>query len=154
NALAVLIDDLEAVDEGSAAFLAALGRQARHAHVIVACTLRTGDRELGSAAQVFRQFASVFKLSPLHADEALELLRSLFGDTPNLARLGERLHRISQGNPDHLMRLAEYLVRQRLLTCHDGTWVLPFDLDLDSLPATRTEAWSAQLTRLSEGARS
>jgi hypothetical protein len=152
--LVVLVDDLQAADEVSASFLAALAKEARAQRLLLAVGVRDeGGERASSAAQVFAQGARRMALLPLSAAEILELLRSVFGDTEHLPRVAERLTRASAGVPGRCMDLARHLVSRELARYVDGAWVLPSDIADLALPEGEAELQSAQLERLSPAAR-
>jgi tRNA A-37 threonylcarbamoyl transferase component Bud32/tetratricopeptide (TPR) repeat protein len=152
--IAILVDDLDALDEASAAFLAALAHEARGTQILIVSSLRQDEhRVLPKALAAQRQLATQVTLPPLSSAETQELLRSVFGEARHLGRVAELLHRLSQGSPAHVMELAEYLVKSNIALYLNGSWVLPQTLEEEHLPATRGEMFAARLRRLSEDAR-
>jgi tRNA A-37 threonylcarbamoyl transferase component Bud32 len=152
--LAILVDDLDALDEASLAFLAALSHEARGTQILIVSSLReVENRTLPKALAAQRQLAKQVLLPPVTSSETQELLRSVFGEALHLGRVAELLHRISQGCPAHVMELAEYLVKGKIALYLNGSWVLPQTLEEEHLPATRGEMSAARLRRLSEDAR-
>ncbi len=152
--LAILIDDIDVVDEASAAFLAALAHEARGTQIMIVTTLREDhERTLPKHLTAQRRLATRIELSSLDEAETVALLRSVFGEPPHLARVAGLLQRISQGCPGHLMELAEYLVKSNIALYLNGSWVLPQTLEEEHLPATRGEISAVRLRRLSADAR-
>jgi hypothetical protein len=150
HAVVLLVDDLHCADETSAAFLAALAKEARDQKLLLAVSLRSGEDVRNSAgAEALLQSARRVSLLPLASDELLELLRSVFGDTEHLGRVAERLTRASRGVPGPCMDLARHLVGRGLARYVDGAWLLPPDIADVALPESEAERHSALLARLS-----
>jgi tetratricopeptide (TPR) repeat protein len=152
--LAIIVDDLDAVDEASAAFLTALAHEARGLPILIVVSWREDEeRPLPKHLDAQRRLARVVSLPPLELSDTLALLRSMFGETLHLGRVAELLQRITQGCPAHVMELAEYMIRGNVALYLNGSWVLPQALEEEHLPATRGEMSAARLRRLSEDAR-
>jgi serine/threonine protein kinase len=152
--VALLVDDMQAADETSAGFLAALAKEAREQRLLLAISVRSADGTRNSSAtEAFLQSARRVALLPLSAEEILELLRSVFGDASHLARVAERLTRASGGAPGPCMDLAHHLVSRDLARYVDGAWVLPPDIADIALPESEAELQSAQLAQLAPNAR-
>ena len=149
----LIADDLEAFDEASAAWLAALAREANTHQLLVVAALGTDSAHLGPAATTLRQGATRLALQPLSREETSELFRSVFGDVQHLARFAEMVYQRSEGNPGHAVDLAEHLGREGVVAYVEGAWVLPQTIDAASLPANRADAEIARLARLPAHAR-
>ncbi|HEX4477985.1 MAG TPA: hypothetical protein VH142_23015, partial [Polyangiaceae bacterium] len=149
----IVADDLERFDDGSAAWLAALGREPRARKVLVVAALRNDRAPFGIAVQGLRQNATRLELGPLSPLETSELLRSVFGDVQHLTRFVDLLHQRAEGNPAHAMDLAEHLNREHIVVFTEGAWVLPQTIDAGGLPANRVDAEAARLGRLLPHAR-
>jgi tetratricopeptide (TPR) repeat protein len=146
----ILLDDLQAMDEASAALFASLGLAAATSHLLVVAAVRTEhEGSIPSAAQAFVQKSLVLPLGPLAQDECTELLRSMFGDVEHLARTAHELADKADGNPGQLIELCEHLLRANLIRCNDGAWVLPQEIPELAIPATRAQLDEARLKRLS-----
>ncbi|HEX6242033.1 MAG TPA: AAA family ATPase, partial [Polyangiales bacterium] len=152
--LVVLVDDLERADESSAAWLAALVSSADELKLLVAVgLLEGGDEERSFAIKALRQHARRVAVKPLLAPETHKLLASLFGEVPHLARMSERLFRLTGGVPAQLVELARHLVREGAITNVDGTWVLPQELSEEQLVVDRSDQIKVALARLSDDAK-
>jgi tetratricopeptide (TPR) repeat protein len=151
--LVMIVDDVQLLDGGSAAWLASLAREGKSRKLLIVASLRDEASAPSFAVQALQQDALRVPLVPLTAAESLELTRSVFGDTPNLRRIATLIHERSGGNPAHAMELAEYLVRQGLAYYADGAWALPQDVAADALPSDRTQVHAARLARLPPTAR-
>jgi hypothetical protein len=111
HTLALIVDDVDLLDEESqAVLLTLLRRGAGHRLCVVTSVGAVQDAERSHALAALRASSTQLQLSALSADETLELLRSLFGEVPYLARLSARLHKLSEGNPEHCLLLARQLV--------------------------------------------
>ncbi|MDB4991086.1 MAG: multi-sensor signal transduction multi-kinase, partial [Myxococcaceae bacterium] len=152
--LAIVVDDVHAIDEESQALLTSLAHgEPGHRLLLVAALGREGGRELSAALVNLRDRSTRLRLLPLSASETLDLLRSVFGAAPYLSRLAERLYRASEGNPAYCLELAAHLVQTGAAQYREGAWSLPVELSSESLPASRQAAHVARLERLSGEAR-
>ena len=150
HALALFVDDVQAIDEESQALLTTLAHaEAGHQLMIVVALTRDAKAETTAALANLRGHATRIRLLPLSASELLELLRSVFGQAPYLGRLAERLHRASEGNPAYCLELAQHLVQTGAAHYQDGTWTLPVELTPGSLPQSRQAAHVVRLERIS-----
>jgi tetratricopeptide (TPR) repeat protein len=131
--LSILVDNLHRVDEGSAALLALLAAAAPHHPLLLITTLRKGESAAAPAAlRHLLVDAERFALGPLTLQDSSALVRSLFGEVPNVERVSHWLYRLSSGYPHHLMELSRYLVAHGLARYSDGTWALPRELPSDA----------------------
>jgi tetratricopeptide (TPR) repeat protein len=155
SALIIIADDIDLYDEGSAAWIASLAREARpHTHKLGVFASVCSDRApFGLPVQALGQTAMRLVLQPLTHRETAELFRSVFGDRQHVARLVDRIHQRSGGTPALAIELAEHLGRQNVITYADGAWVLPQELRDEMFPATLEDAEIAHLHRLPQSAR-
>ena len=153
DTLVLLADDLEGVDEASAAWLAALAREAGPHRLLVAATRRSDGGEISLAVQALRQNATRLVLPPFAPAETAQLFRSVFGEVAHLARFVDLVHQRTDGNPGHALDAAEHLSREGVIAYAEGTWVLPQAFAADALPADREGADLARIARLSPNAR-
>ncbi len=152
--LFLAVDNVQAADDNSAAFLAGLGREARSSHIVLFVTQRTGDPIVAAAPlRMMRQRSSRLKLAGLSADACEELVKSLFGQVPNVGRVANLLFERSAGAPQQLMDLAQILVRRKIAKYGAGTWVLPQDVATEELPSQADEILANRVAGLSPGAR-
>jgi tetratricopeptide (TPR) repeat protein len=154
RSLVVLIDNAEDLDEGSAAWLATLAHDAKSTRLLLVSTLnREALGPLPLPIVALRQAATVLELEPLKKSETEELLGSVFGDAPHLARLSELVHEQAQGSPRRAMDLAEHLVREEVVRHADGVWLLPQAIATRHLPQGAHGVQAARLERLPAPAR-
>jgi hypothetical protein len=152
--LFIAVDNIQAADDNSASFLAALGRESRGRRIVLFATQRAGDRVVAEApVRMLRQRASRLKLAGLDAASSEELVKSVFGEVPNIGRVARLLFERSAGVPQQFMDLAQVLVRRKIAKYVAGTWVLPQDVATDELPKGE-EILSSRLATLGSGARS
>ncbi|HKU44526.1 MAG TPA: AAA family ATPase, partial [Polyangiales bacterium] len=152
--LLIAVDNLQAADEDSAAFLASLARECRRARLVVLVTQRIGDAAFAPAAvRALRQRSGHLKLAGLRVAACEDLVRSLFGDVEHCARVAKLLHARSGGNPRQCMDLAQLLVSKRIARYDAGTWILPHEVSGDELPDRIEELLEARLAALSVPAR-
>jgi hypothetical protein len=152
--LVLVVDDLHAVDEPSAAVLALLAHDARNERMLVVASLDSGAAPTAPAAtKLFLDTADTMTLAPLTKDESDELLRSIFGDGPDVGLLAHRLHGVAGGNPRDIMELAQHLVDRRTIRYERGAWSVPGTFDAHDLPGTMAQALELRVARLSEPAR-
>jgi hypothetical protein len=152
--LLLAVDNIQAADDNSAAFLAALGHEARDTHLILLVTQRMGDDVAApGSVRVLRKRGSRLKLAGLSAGPCEELVKTLFGDVANTGRVARLLHQKSAGNPQQCMDLARLLVKKKIAKYAGGTWVLPLEVSSDELPSRVDEIVAIKLAGLSASAR-
>lgn len=152
--LAILIDGLELLDDGSAAFLLRLAQHRKGARFLLACTLLSGAHKPSSAAaRALQSISRRTRLRALREADSLELLQSVFGKPEHLIRLAHRLHRSARGTPGHIMELVAELQRSEAIRFADGTWVLPQEVPDAALPSSWQQALAARLQRIEPRAR-
>ena len=148
----VAVDNLDVVDDASTALLAALAAEAKSASLMVVGTLLSGAEPATSGVRFLLEHGKSIELLALSAEQTGALARAIFGEVPNVMRLGEWLHRTSGGIASHCLELASELRRSGAVSYAGGTWVLPDDAQLASLPRGMTEAMQARLRHLSPAA--
>ena len=151
--LTLAVDDVHRIDEPSAAFLALLAYEAADHAVLVAVSEESSATTSKPALRLLGDAAARLALDPLAAEESEKLLRSVFGDVPNLQLVAHRVHELAEGNPANVMRLAQYLVDQRVVRYQSGAWSLPQQLNSGELAPSMGQALRARVDELSAGAR-
>jgi serine/threonine protein kinase/predicted ATPase len=143
------VDDVQRIDEPSAAFLALLSQEITDTALVLALTAEMGDRSLSSTyVHLVREKGICIELENLSFEDTEKLLSSVFGEVPNIRIVVDRLYKISGGNPRVIMRLAQYLLDHRLVRYEAGVWSLPSELADQELPATFPEALTASIRSL------
>ncbi|HKU43394.1 MAG TPA: serine/threonine-protein kinase, partial [Polyangiales bacterium] len=133
--LLIAVDDADRIDEPSAAWLAALADKAERQKLMLVMALDSEHQtDAVASLQLFRSLAQRVPLPPLDAEQSEALLRSVFGDVPNLGLAAGRIHGLAQGNPRATMELAQHLVDSGLARYEGGTWSLPHLLGSADLP--------------------
>jgi hypothetical protein len=152
--LLVAVDNLDAVDPNSAAFLAALGHASSEAPILLLTTQRAADEATGpDALRALRKHANRLKLGALTLEDCEQLVRSLFGDVPNVGRVAGLVYERGAGNPRECLELAGFLVRKRIAKYVGGSWVLPQEVAGDELPSRIEDVVVASLRALTGAAR-
>ena len=149
----IAVDDFHRIDEPSAALLALLGHEAA-AGLCILLSTETGVASGSEPAQrLLSETATQVHLENLTQEDSANLLKSLFGEVPNLGTLAMRLHDLAGGNPRDLLRLAQHLVDRNALRYEAGAWTLPARIDDADLPTSMAEALRARVAALHEPAR-
>ena len=148
--LLIAVDDIHRIDEASAALLVLLSDKARSHKLLIAVTHETDPGRTDSQAiSVLLSRCSAIELEALHRSEEAELLRSVFGDVPNLGFVSDWVHEVSHGNPRTCMDLAQHLVDKQIVAYHGGSWTLPHGGEAIELPSGIEEVWRQRISRIS-----
>ncbi|MET0385621.1 MAG: protein kinase [Polyangiales bacterium] len=134
--LVIAVDDVDRIDEPSAALLSLLANHAREQRLVVITTLENKAAQGSSAAlslQLLESFSDAIRLRDLSRAHTQQLVLSLFGDVPNARWLAERIFAVTYGNPARVMQVAQHLVQQGLCHYAAGHWSLPQSLPPDEL---------------------
>ncbi len=151
--LLLAVDDVHRIDEPSAAFLALLAHRIYQRMVVMAVTAETGASSSSPVAlRLLRDAGRHVSLSNLNPEHTEALLRSVFGEVPNVGLLADRVQSVSQGNPRAVMQLTQHLVDQGLVRYQAGAWTLPSAIDTADLPSSLSEALKARVRKLSAAA--
>ena len=152
--LAILIDDLHRVDDASLSLLAALVLAAPSRRMVLIGTAEVGVRaHAPEAFAVWKRDCLQLELPALSREHSEALLRSVFGDVPNLALISERLYAAAAGNPGETLELVRQLIARGTVRYEGGQWTLPGRLDPEQLPSTGAEACKQRAAELSPLAR-
>jgi hypothetical protein len=121
--VALVVDDVHAIDDGSRALLAIIAAQA-HEHPLLLVT--SGDAAApmapGSPAGKLAEWSQRLELAPLDPAQTRALLASMLGDVPNIDVLTVISHRVCRGNPQLIMECLRALIEQGLLRYAGGEW--------------------------------
>jgi tetratricopeptide (TPR) repeat protein len=152
--LLVAVDDVDKIDEPSAAFLAALAHKTeRHAVMLALSMEREQGTSTSASLRLLRLVANTIELEALLPEQTQTLMQSIFGDAPNLQLVAGRIHALAQGNPRASMDLARHLAERGLARYEAGSWLLPSQLDDGDLPKTLADALAERLAALRPDAR-
>ncbi len=153
--LMIAVDDIHHVDEPSTALIARLSREVSNKKMVLAVATETdAPATAPGAMKMLQQAGGRIKLKNLAPEQTERLLGSVFGETPNVRLLADRLQGISQGNPRAIMQLAQHLVDKDLVRYGAGAWTLPSHIDAGDLPDSLAETFKAKAATLSPNARS
>ncbi|HKU42949.1 MAG TPA: protein kinase [Polyangiales bacterium] len=151
--LVIVVDDADSIDDASTAWLAALADKASRQSVLVVLGMEPERGGEPTSLHVLRSMAQHIALPPLGAAQSESLLRSVFGDVPNLGFVAGRIHAVAQGNPRATIELAQHLVDRGLARYESGNWLLPQQLSASDLPETLERSLMHRLDELSADAR-
>ncbi len=152
--LLLVVDDADRIDEPSAAFFASLADKTERQSLMLVLAMEPENDETRSGPQhLLRVLAHVVALEPLDREQTEALLRSVFGDVPNLQLCAGRIHALAEGSPRTVMELAQHLVDRKLARYEAGRWRLPARLDESDLPKTLSESLAHRIRELPEDAR-
>jgi serine/threonine-protein kinase len=149
----IAVDDFGRIDESSAGLVAALAAQTDGHRLLIASSDEDVSAVAASARAVLRSSSTCVTLNPLSLADTEELLKSVFGDVPNVALVSRKLQDVSRGNPRTCIELAQHLVDGRRVLYEAGTWTLPSALDESDLPGSEAEAVATRIASLSPLAR-
>jgi len=151
--LVIAVDDFHLVDEPSAAFLSSLALASRTQTIMVAVTAEQDKMPTVSAAyQTLSRLAHRIEVAPLDQNAVNLLLRSIFGDAPNIQLLIDRIYGISKGNPRAVVQLAQYLINREVIRYRSGAWTIPSQIDTKDLPSNLMDALRSKVAQLDSGA--
>ena len=150
--LFIAVDNVDHLDEPSAALLAAIAHRAARRSVVVAVT-RESEAAETLAVQVLEEHGNHLELPPLSEQQTEALVRSVFGDVDQVVAVARRIHEASGGNPRDALYLAQHLVQQGRARYEAGGWVLPADLSESDLPRSVGVALATRLAGLDADAR-
>jgi tRNA A-37 threonylcarbamoyl transferase component Bud32 len=149
----LVVDDVGVIDQASLAWLASVANKLeRRALGLVLATDLQVRVEHSASLRLLRDVATRIELQPFSASETEALMRSVFGDVPNLQLVAAYVHRLAQGNANASMELAQHLVRRGLCRYEAGTWSLAAKLSEGELPSSLAESLEVRLDALSADA--
>ena len=150
----MVVDDVDRIDEPSAALLAALSdKLIGHGILLVTSMDAHAERRYAPPLSLLHNLARVIDLAPLDGDDTRKLLRSVFGDVPRLSLCAARIQTLANGSPRTIMELAQHLVDRGLVRYQGGAWVISAALDGADLPATLAASLGARIDQLGHDAR-
>jgi DNA-binding SARP family transcriptional activator len=121
----LIVDDLEAIDEPSAALLHVLAREARALRLVLVATCREDGVRAGTPVQALlahldcERLARGVRVQRLELAATLDLAGDVLG-APAGDALGVQLYRLSDGNPFHAAELARTWLELRWLPTGGG----------------------------------
>jgi tetratricopeptide (TPR) repeat protein len=152
--LLIVVDDADRIDEASAAWLAALAGKAENEKLLIVVAMEVGQAPNESPAlHLIRSLGHRVPLPALDSEQTEALMRSMFGDVPNLGLVAGRIHSLAHGNPRAIMELAQHLVDRGVARYESGSWLLPAQLGAADLPATLAESLKRRVDAVAPDAR-
>jgi hypothetical protein len=148
----IAVDDADAIDEPSAALLAAIAHRRGRRNISLLLTRDCGEPE-PTALAIVREVATTLTLAPFDGEQTEALMRAVFGDVDHVAAVAACMHELSEGNPRRAMTLAEDLVARGMARYEAGAWKLPAQIVAGDLPESLAAEWSARIAALSSDAR-
>jgi hypothetical protein len=148
--LMIAVDDADHADQWSLVCLTLLSGDARVERMVLAVSV---ERTSHKALEVLATEAAHIELPALDTEQNTRLLRSVFGDVPQLQVVADWIHGLSQGNPRTVMELAQYLVDHRIARYERGSFTLPETLRDQALPESIEQAQDELIAALSPPAR-
>ncbi len=146
--LLVAIDDIDAIDEPSAALVALLTNEiSKHPFALVA-TAQKGTEYMFGPMKVLSDASARLTLENLDEAEVGDLVGSLFGDVPHVHQLARKVFAVAQGNPRDTMELAQHLVDRGAIRYAAGSWLLPERFSDGDLPPSIAQAHKARIAAL------
>jgi tetratricopeptide (TPR) repeat protein len=147
--LVITVDDAERADDGTLWLLCAIALRAHESRMAIVLGVNSdvaAARE--GALAIIRRHAAVLTLAPLDAEQGAALVRSVYGDVPNLKLVASWIGKLSDGRPRSFMELVEHLLERGVVRYERGSFVLPSSLSQGELPASLGEAIAAAIDDL------
>lgn len=136
--LLIAVDNVEHADAQSAALLLLLSRAARRERLLIVSTASTqANAELPKPIHALREAASGIHLRPLTPHGVTALVKTAFGDVPQVLRTAKRLFAATRGSPERCMRVLQHWVDTGVVQYVGGAWTLPIELSADVLRHTQ-----------------
>ena len=152
--LVLVIDDADRIDEPSSALLAALADKTERQSLLIVLSMGPEtDQPKAASERLLRRLGHRIVLDALEPEQTVSLMRSVFGDVPNLQVCAGRIHSIAQGSPRASMELAQHLVDRGLARYEAGRWSLPSRLGDQELPDSLADSLAVRLRGVSADAR-
>jgi tetratricopeptide (TPR) repeat protein len=150
----IVVDDADRIDSASLAVLSSLAHKAERNPILLALSVERSPLQMSTASlRLLHDLAHGIEIEHLLPAETEALIRSVFGDVPNLSLCAARIHGLSHGNPRAAMELAQHLVATGRARYAAGSWVLPAALDESDLPNSLADSLLARLAELDQDAR-
>jgi len=152
--LVIAVDDVERVDDPSAAWLSTLLQDvSSHRIVVLACLSDQARHRWSPACRLLCELSHELRLSAFRADQVSDLVVAVFGAVPHVDAAAERVFQLSQGIARDAIALCEYLVDAGIAVYQGGTWSLPANFDGLTLPDSMASTHAQAVVRLSPWAR-
>jgi hypothetical protein len=149
--LALIVDNAHAADLASASALITIAHACKHARMVFVATMLR-DAPAPHAIQQLERIGSRIRLRQLSSEAVAELVRSVFGDVPNVARLTSWIQAASSGIPGRALELLSQLTERGVIRYAGGAWVLPSELTEADVPDTLDDLAASRIDQLEPGA--
>lgn len=150
----MVVDEVERIDEPSAALLAGLlDKLDRHSMLLAVSMDTRAEARAAHSLSLLRALSTPIELPALDYEQTLKLLRSMFGDVERLQLCAARVQRLAEGNPRATVELAQHLVDRGLVRYQAGAWSIVPAIEHSDLPEDLIGSLSARLEPLSADAR-
>ncbi|MEM7155936.1 MAG: AAA family ATPase [Myxococcota bacterium] len=147
--LVLIVDNLQRVDEGSAAVLAGLTHVAPRASLLLVTATRPNEAARADGAlEHLRERALVLHTRGLRSDEVRELVRTTFGEVDNHIPFAHWLHAAAGGSPMYCTELMRSLVERGDMRYVAGTWVIPANVETAGVPRELEQAFDGRVRSL------
>jgi len=154
----LVLDDMHLCDPASAELLGHLARSVEWSRLLVAVACRPDEIPSTAAGRVFGKlvhelsrepFCTQISLRLLTEEQVTDLIRLVADHPARPVRFGQRIFRVTAGNPYFIEEVIKGLFEQGTLYIKDGRWSTDFDDIQDySLMAVPTSIHDAVETRL------
>jgi tetratricopeptide (TPR) repeat protein len=145
--LLVAIDDAHLLHPSSAGVLTSIAELSQDARLLLAVT-RLSAAPAAPAVEQLHWMGSVLSLTPIDEACVAQLAHSIFGDVPHRARVARWLAETGSGAPGRILERLRELVARGLIHYAGGAWVLPSELNDESLAEAVNADAAEQLARL------
>jgi class 3 adenylate cyclase/tetratricopeptide (TPR) repeat protein len=147
--LALVIEDLHWIDEGSNAMLSRLVDGIEGSNTLVLVNFRPEYSPPWSASP----FYATISLNPLEREDTRELLRDLAGEDPSLDGLDQPIHERTGGNPFFIEEVVRELAEAGYLEGERGGYRLARPIEDAGVPVTVQAVLAARIDRLGRDAK-
>jgi hypothetical protein len=128
--LVLAVDDVDRIDEPSAALIALLAQRADDHGLLVAATASPAagmTAQAGAALRLLRSVSMSLSLGPLAQADGERLMRGVLGEASGAVQAGRRLHRIAKGNPGAMHDWIQHWTERGQIQREGGGWTLQRD---------------------------
>jgi hypothetical protein len=152
--LVLLVDDVQRADESSLAVLSSIAAPPPGVPLLLAAACATDEvPRAASALTDLARKSHLVSLRGLGRSDVQALVRALFGEVPNSAKLADVIGEVGGGSPLLCTEIARHLVESHVVRYVDGMWVIPDDVAVAALPKRLDDAMDARLRSFSAHAR-
>lgn len=152
--LVLLFDDIQRAEEATLAVLASIARPPAGVSLLLIAACATDEPPCDAAALTdFGRRSEHVPLRGLGRSDVHALVRALFGDVPNSAKLADAIHESGGGSPLACTEIARHLVDSNVVRYAGGMWIVPDDVAVESIPNQLDATMDSRVASLSPNAR-